>query len=284
MAGVIQGKSLKEGFHSPNLVRGLVGMDRLQTLADQKKSVKIVSVYPFGSEPSIEVVKRGLFMMELHERLVNEGCETYSTWVVEDHQVREIGDDSERDIAGEQVLNGMNFLDRLNQVYGGCAAQVSSLNLRNMGEYMRVFEKFKAIGEVSGSGLEELATFVAMDTDVRISSEQDAPVKIATFPSELVDANPYATIYLTQTSSANFKINPVWDDLDKVRELISETEDKRALLDLCLVGKMARDRLNTPNFPTSFLSVHPDDFSLSSLKDNSLVLYEENVHPYLNRS
>jgi hypothetical protein len=221
-------------------------------------------------------------MMDLHERLVEEGCETYCTWVVEDHQVGLIGDDSERDVAGKQVLDGMNFLKRLNEVYGGCIAQVSSLNLRNGVDYISTFGKLKGAKKVIEGGLEELATFAVMDTDIRIGSEKEALSCIETLPPRAANLKPYSTIYLTRSGSPNFKIDPVNDSLETVKEFIDGTEDKRDLLDLCLVGKMARDRLNVPDFPTSFLSVHPDDFSLTSLRENAFALYKDNINPYFN--
>jgi len=120
---------------------------------------------------------------------------------------------------------------------------------------------------------EELATIQTMDTDIKIGPPYEALYdEPAREFAPVVGFNKYVAIQLTKAfpfgrpkmlaetsleiekfgvlpyksgskGLSDYRIDPINDDLDKVKELVSSTRDIRAIIDLLVIAEQARQRL-----------------------------------------
>lgn len=129
---------------------------------------------------------------------------------------------------------------------------------------------------------EELATIQSMDTDVKIGPPYerfyDDPARDIAL---MVGFNRYVSIQLTRgfpfgnpeispsTSEeiekfgilpykksskglGDYRIDPISDDIDSIKELIERTVENRAVIDLLVIAELARQRLAGQSSPTLF--------------------------------
>lgn len=131
--------------------------------------------------------------------------------------------------------------------------------------------------------LEELATIQTMDTDVKIGPPYEALYdKPAREFAPVVGFNKYVAVQLTRSfpfgnpkmpteisdeieqfgilpykkgskKLGNYRIDPINDDLGAVETLIRTTKDIRPIIDLLIIGDLARQRLGESKGQTQFV-------------------------------
>lgn len=145
--------------------------------------------------------------------------------------------------------------------------------------------------------IEELATIKSLDADVKIGPIYEKKYDIpAREMFEILNFKKYSAVYLqncyllgnpilnedikneietfgvlpykkNSKGLGDYRIDPINDSLEKVKELIYSTKDERALIDIVLIGELARKRL----FLSEILS--------GNLKDDAFDSYKNFIFP-----
>ena len=175
---------------------------------------------------------------------------------------------------------------------------------------------------------EELATVESMDTDVKVGppyealydepAREFAPLagfkrfvgihltpsfpfgkpKIDDETRRQIEAFGILPYKIDSKGVARYRIDPINDNLSAVKNLVRATADKRALVDLLLIGEMAQQRKDgVPVGPTFFGKKGPEMLKsvgertfesdppyvpygrrMSNLVDSAIAFYEESIH------
>ena len=158
---------------------------------------------------------------------------------------------------------------------------------------------------------EELATIQSMDTDIKVGppyeKKYDEPAREY---ASVVGFNKYIAIQLTKgfpfgnpelllptfkeieefgllpykkTSKglSEYRIDPLNDDLEKTQTLIKSTTDQRALLDLLLISKLAKRRLDGD--PSFYVDSVVKKSSLDNLQHFAYYFYKECIYTPLHQ-
>ena len=286
---------IREYLSQKELVQNVATIGELEQQIEYGKSINMMMGQTFDAGQPVDMMKYALFMMNLSDALQDAGIDVTSNWLIADHFIVDINQDQAITEAKKQVDQRIDYLRRLNKMYGGNISFVLSSELSSREDYKRNLEilfaeadrnpKFRKLvleavppdrrdnPNALRYPFEELTTIQTMNADVKIGppyeSLYDEPAREF---APAVGFNKYVAIQLTRAfpfgrpeiqvgidgeiekfgvlpykrgskGLGDYRIDPINDDLDKVKELVSSTRDIRALLDLLVIAEQARQRL-----------------------------------------
>ncbi len=186
---------VKQLLSNENLVEKVLTSDEILGMATKKRKIRIMMGQTFDDGQPIDMIKYGVFMMNLSDLLSKNGAKVNSNWLIADHFMTEINEDKIREEAERQARSRIDYLSRLNQIYGGDIGFVLSSELCKTPEYNSNLELLKkrakddpefrrvvleAIPEDRRDNpsainypLEELAVIESMGTDVKIGPKYE---------------------------------------------------------------------------------------------------------------
>src|SRR3989338_9961044 len=172
------------------LVQNVSTLEELEERVKSGKPLNIMMGQTFDSGQPVDMMKYALFMLNLSDRLQDVGVDVTSNWLIADHFIVDINQDQSAMEARKQVEQRIDYLRRLNEVYGGNIGFVLSSELSGREDYKRNLEilfaeagknsRFKglvlrAVPADRRSNLnalrypfEELATIQTMGADVKV--------------------------------------------------------------------------------------------------------------------
>lgn len=201
-------------------------VDNISTITELKEQasagvVNIMMGQTFDDGQPVDLVKYAVFMMGVTDILRSGGVKANANWLIADHFITDINGDEEVEKVREQVRKRVEYLGRINDVYGGNIGIVLSSELSKMDSYQQnltvlseegarneIFRE-KALEAVPKDRrdnpnaykypLEEIATIQSMDTNIKIGPvyerSYDGPAREIA-PS--VGFNRYVAIQLTR--------------------------------------------------------------------------------------
>lgn len=288
---------LQEYLSQKALVQNVATIGELEQRVRSGRPINMMMGQTFDAGQPVDMMKYAMFMMNLSDMLQNAGVDVTSNWLIADHFIVDINQDQAAEEARKQVEQRIDYLQGLNEVYGGNIGFVLSSELSGREDYKRNLDilfaeaernpQFKelvleAVPEDRRGNpnaihypFEELATIQTMDTDIKVGPpyEQfyDEPAREF---APMIGFNQYIAIHLTKgfpfgspssvpkkhkediesfgvlpykkgsKGLGRYRIDPVNDDLKRVKEIIQTTEDIRAIIDLLVIAEQARQRLD----------------------------------------
>lgn len=203
------------------LVQSVLSIEDLNNRVKTGRALNIMMGQTFDDGQPVDLLKYGLFIMNLSDILRGQGVEVTARWLIADHFITEINQDKEVAVAQKQVQARVAYLEGINRAYGGGIGIVLSSQLSRSDEYQEnlrilfaegenneAFQKevLKAVPEDRRSQpnayrypFEELATIQSMGTDIKIGppyeKHYDEPAREI---ASLIGFKRYMAIHLTR--------------------------------------------------------------------------------------
>ena len=204
------------------LLDRVITQEDLDSLAHQGKKIPIMMGQTFDDGQPADMIKYGLFIMELEDYFKEIGANPSSQWVLADHFMTAINKEKEQSESLVQRNSRQEFLEKMNKVYHGRIGIVCSSDLTSQDQYKQILENLqqelernpKFREEMLSSipqdrrqnpgalryPLEELATIFSLGTQVKIGPKYEAnydiPARDATGELGL---QKYVAIHLTNS-------------------------------------------------------------------------------------
>jgi len=213
---------IEEYLSQKALVQNVSTVDELGDLVNRKDSINIMMGQTFDAGQPVDMMKYALVIMHLTDLLKSIAISVNSNWLIADHFIADINQDQAATEVKHQADQRIEYLKKLNEVYGGEINFIRSSELSKTKEYVANLEllfeeaernpKFKEL--VLNSipqdrrdnpnslryPFEELATIQTMNTDIKIGPPYeilyDAPAR--EFAAE-VGFTKYISIQLTKS-------------------------------------------------------------------------------------
>lgn len=212
---------IREYLSQKALVQEVATIRELEQRVESGEPTNMMMGQTFDSGQPIDMMKYALFMMNLSDALQDAGVDVTSNWLIADHFIVDINQDQAATEAKKQVEQRINYLQRLNEVYGGDIGFVLSSELSSREDYKRnldilfaeadrnpQFKKLvlKAVPPDRRDNpnalrypFEELATIQTMDTDLKVGPPYEALYdEPAREFAPVVGFNKYIAIQLTK--------------------------------------------------------------------------------------
>lgn len=212
---------LERYLSQQELVHGVLAVDDLKEKVGSGKTLNIMMGQTFDEGQPVDMLKYGLFIMNLGDILREDGAQVAARWLIADHFITDINQELEAEKAVDQVHQRVSYLERINRVYSGDIGIVFSSQLSQQDEYRENLETLlreadrnegfreralKSIPEDRRNNpnalrypFEELATIQSMDTDIKVGPpyeiHYDEPAREI---APLVGFNHYVAIHLTR--------------------------------------------------------------------------------------
>jgi hypothetical protein len=229
-------KQLTKMLSQVRLVERVITQEDLENLTRDGKNVPIMMGQTFDKGQPADMIKYGLFIMELEDCFRNIGANPSSQWVLADHFMTTINKEKGLSESLSQRESRQKFLERINQVYGGKINVVYSSDLANQEEYKQILKnllenldknpKFKqemlsSIPEDRRKNpeslrypLEELATIFSLGTRIKIGPKYEVNYDIpARAAAAELGLQKYVAIHLTNCFPLG---NPIISKEDKL--------------------------------------------------------------------
>lgn len=204
-----------------DLVQNVLTMGDLKDMVESGRTLNIMMGQTFDSGQPVDLLKYGLFIMNLSDLLRENGSPVISRWLIADHFITDINQDLEIIEAKDQINKRVDYLQKMNHVYGGDIEIVFSSELSQRHKYKYNVElllseaernkRFKeqvlnAVPEDRRSSpnalqypFEELATIQSMSTDIKVGppyeANYDGPAREI---AQTIGFNRYVAIHLTR--------------------------------------------------------------------------------------
>jgi hypothetical protein len=178
-----------------NLIELVLTSDEILEMSRKNRGIRIMMGQTFDEGQPIEMLKYVVFIMNLSDLLSKNGVEVTANLLIADHFMTEINEDKHRDEAKRQVESRINYLSRVNRVYGGNMSFVLSSELCKTAEYQSNLERLKKKTEDDSKfrqmvleaipadrrknpgainyPLEELAVIESLRTDIKIGPKYE---------------------------------------------------------------------------------------------------------------
>lgn len=211
---------LKNYVLQKGLIESILTLEEILSPSLRESKVNIMMGQTFDSGQPLDMMKYALFIMNLHDIISLEGGEVVSNWLIADHFMTQINRDKDMKEAESQVTSRINYLERLNEIYGGKIGFILSSRLSSSGEYKEILRKLKK--EMKGNlqfrekvmqtvpedrrddlgaldyPLEELATIQTMETKIKVGPKYEIFYdSLARDFSQIVGLDKYIAISLT---------------------------------------------------------------------------------------
>jgi hypothetical protein len=287
------------------VIAGVETREEAVALATPGQKVNILMGQTFDHGQPLDLLKYALFMMEAVDELRAAGAVPTATWVVADHFLTHLNQDLNVATADELAEQRCDYLRRINEAYHGNLGIVRTSELRETPKYRDVLQELRGYARShqefadallaavpverradAGSReypLEEIATVVALGTDVKVGPlmerSYDEPARrflretsgrgmVSVYVTrsepfgqpglgpelaaeiERIGVLPYK---LNSKGSAACRIDPLHDPVVKVDRLLNSTLRAAPLLDLLAIGALAQRRLEGSS-PDNFLA------------------------------
>lgn len=186
---------ISQYLENKSLVEKVLTADEILNMTTIDRDVRIMMGQTFDEGQPIDMLKYGLFIMNLSDLLSKSGARVISNWLIADHFITEINEDMVREEAERQSTLRFEYLSRLNQVYGGSIGFVLSSELCKSPEYQSnlkllkekaqndpvfrqmVFEAIPADRRDNPKAinypLEELAVIESLHTDIKVGPKYE---------------------------------------------------------------------------------------------------------------
>jgi hypothetical protein len=185
----MQESLLKKYLSQNNLVEKVLNLDEALSLSSRENSANIMMGQTFDFGQPVDMMKYGLFIMNLQDILSSEGMDVNSKWLIADHFISEINQDKSSSEVSKLADERIAYLNEMNSAYGGNIETVLSSELSQTPKYKRNLEVLfneanrnpyfrdlvlKAVPEDRRDNpnaldypFEELATIESMDANVK---------------------------------------------------------------------------------------------------------------------
>ena len=203
------------------LVQSVSTIEDLRDKSGSGKTLNIMMGQTFDDGQPVDLMKYALFMMTLEDFLKEGGTQVTTKWLIADHFITDINQELEAAKAREQASRRIDYLQRINSVYGGNIGIVLSSELSLQDVYRQNLaillaeadsnedfreKALRAVPEDRRSNpnalrypFEELATIQSMDTDIKVGPPYeiyyDEPAREI---ASIVGFNRYVAINLTR--------------------------------------------------------------------------------------
>jgi G:T/U-mismatch repair DNA glycosylase len=177
-------------FQSSGVVERVLSAEDLKEQIQKNTSINIMMGQTFDSGQPVDMLKYGLFIMNLSDFLENKGIDVKSNWLLADHFITDINQDAEYQTIKKQMDDRVRFLQKVNKVYKGKVDTIFSSELCQQTEYQKnldsLLDEVKANDEFASMvleavpsdrrknpnaaryPLEELSTIQTMHTDIKV--------------------------------------------------------------------------------------------------------------------
>lgn len=213
---------LEKYLSQEGLVNKVLTIPEILSLHRRNQNINIVMGQTFDSGQPLDLIKYALFMMDLKDLISQESRGTVRTfWIIADHFMTSINREKNFDEAEDQAKKRINYLERLNQIYGGDIEFVLSSQLTQSKMYKDNLSMFKKLCVENPSlkeqllqsvpldrksnplalnyALEELTTIQTLDTQIKVGPPYETKYDIpARQFSEKNGIKKYSAIYLTK--------------------------------------------------------------------------------------
>jgi len=121
----------------PNLevVERILSIEDLEKRIQSGCQINIMMGQTFDGGQPMDMLKYGLFMMNLSDYLKEKGVSSSRNWLLADHFITDINKDSESEIVEKQMDDRVSFLQRIDKVYGGSTGIIFSSQLSQLSKY-----------------------------------------------------------------------------------------------------------------------------------------------------
>jgi len=213
---------IEEYLSQKALVQNVSTIDELGDLVNRKDSINIMMGQTFDAGQPVDMMKYALVIMHLTDLLKGIAISVNSNWLIADHFIADINQDQAVAEVKRQADQRIEYLTKLNEVYGGEINFVRSSELSKTNEYaanlellFKEAEKNPRFKELVLNSIppdrrnnpnalrypfEELATIQTMYTDIKIGPPYeilyDAPAR--EFAAE-VGFTKYVSVQLTRS-------------------------------------------------------------------------------------
>lgn len=210
---------LREFLSNKNLIERVLTQEEIISMAEKGRKIHIMMGQTFDAGQPVEMIKYGLFMMNLSDKLSESGAEVYCRWIIADHFMTAINEDKIRVEAEEQARTRIEYLKRINRIYGGNIGFVLSSELSVEKDYVRMLDFLKVAAERDlefkrkvlesvpedrrnnpksiNYPLEELAVIESMKTDIKIGPKYEAKYDVpAREFAQIIKIRKFSVIHL----------------------------------------------------------------------------------------
>ena len=228
---------LENNLFQLGLVDRVLNKKELNSLARGNKTIPIMMGQTFDGGQPVDMVKYGLFIMELEDCLKESGASPSSQWLLADHFMTSIN--GEKDWAENLFQRNLRqkFLERMNEVYHGRIGVVYSSELVNRKEYQQILlhlqkelesnpqfrqEMLSSIPadrrnkpEALRYPLEELATIFSLGTQIKVGPKYEVNYDV---PARNMAADlgfpKYVAVHLTNSFPLGNPVIPMDDKIE----------------------------------------------------------------------
>ncbi len=187
-------KTIENYLSRKELVARILDVKEILQFSKGDKA-KIIMGVTFDAGQTLDMMKYGLFLMDLHDLLTKKGVNAEAQWIIADHFMTDLNKDLAQEQAKSQGLERINFLQNLNTIYHGniCLLRTSKLskggdyqrNTKRLKEEIKLNPEFKekvllAIPEDRRENpeainypLEELATIQTLKTNIKVGPKSE---------------------------------------------------------------------------------------------------------------
>jgi len=213
---------LSEFLRDFEVVERILTPEELEHSVLKNKPINIMMGQTFDAGQPVDMLKYALIMKELGDALISKGIEVSTKWLVADHFLYSINRDVERSDAERQAKSRIEYLRKIDQIYGGSSEIVRSSDLSRTPRYGEVLERLrkemkenpsfrgsmlKAVPEdrrqspgAENYPLEELTTIEALQTTVKVGPKYeihyDEPARES---AQTIGLNKFVAIHLTNS-------------------------------------------------------------------------------------
>ena len=211
---------MREYLSQKALVQNIAAIEELEEMVKSGMNIRIMMGQTFDAGQPVDMIKYALFMMNLSDMLQDAGADVTCNWLIADHFIVDINRDKAAEEARKQVEQRIDYLRRLNEVYGGNIGVVLSSDLSRRDDYKKnlcvLLAEAERNPEFRESVLnsvppdrrndqnalrypfEELTTIQTMDTDVKVGPPYEILYDVPARGFALaVGFNRYVSIQLT---------------------------------------------------------------------------------------
>lgn len=186
----IETTEIENFIKNSRVVERVLSVEDLREQIQKNTSINIMMGQTFDNGQPIDMLKYGLFIMNLSDFLENKGVDVKSNWLLADHFITDINQDAGYQTIKDQMDNRVKFLQKVNEVYKGKISTIFSSELCQKTEYkqnldsllneVETNDKFASMvleavpndrrknPNAARYPLEELSTIQTMHTDIKI--------------------------------------------------------------------------------------------------------------------
>lgn len=215
-------EQLEKILFQSELVDRVITLKDLNSLAHQEKNVSIIMGQTFDEGQPVDIVKYGLFIMELEDYFKKHRVIPLSKWVLADHFITIINKEKEQSEILSQRNTRQSFLEKINSVYHGKIEIVYSSDLTCQDKYKQILKSLQKESERNPKfrvemlssipkdrklnpeslkyPLEELATIFSLNTQIKVGPKYEANYDIPAINfAEKLGFSRYVAIHLTNS-------------------------------------------------------------------------------------